>query len=186
MDASKSIISFSEDKLKWMEEQLNNADNGYWWQDIWDSESNPYNVDGTHRLSHRKSLYFNKINNCCLKTEMKFAYWQQLVQGKWNMGTLYGGGPYKVQKQFAEFFNQQKCQSFLDKSLEDWLIIFRTFLIDKDYYGAWHLYSASNAISMSSQAQVFILYSLCYNSRPSAIPHQRIQSSVSPIERSRS
>lgn len=133
METAAHVVTWSEDKLKWMEQQLKLADNGYWLQDVWNPESNPLKaITQVSAKSRQLALHFDKFESVSLKTEVKFTYYEKCRKGEWGYKTIHGGHPYNSISQLSIFFNQySQLKSIVEKSFNEWAILFRTFLTEQ-------------------------------------------------------
>ncbi len=120
MDAR--AVQWSEEKQKTLQEQLT----GSWAKDTWVF----YTQDG----KYWRSLVFN-ITSPSLKIELKYAFWRKFDSGEWNAAG-------KLPRQLHEarhvitWLNQAapEAQSLLEKSLEQWELAFRSFLVKTGKY----------------------------------------------------
>lgn len=133
MEIAAHVVTWSEDKLKWMEQQLKSADNGYWWQDVWQPKDNPLKaITQVSAKFKPQALHFNKFQSSSLRNEVKFAYYQKCCKGEWGYKTIHCGHPQVSIHQLSIFFNQYPLlKSIIEKSFSEWVILFRTFLTEQ-------------------------------------------------------
>ena len=133
MKPVESKVNSWSSKFVLLEQELKSADNGYWSQDIWNPEDSPLRQDYKPGLDLRK-INFTKIKSKLLRTEIKFAYYKKVKSGDWSLQTLHKQ-PYIAQNWLSVLLNKHLyINCFLDKSLDEWTILFRTLLIENNVW----------------------------------------------------
>jgi integrase/recombinase XerD len=120
MDAR--AIEWSEEKQKNFQDQLI----GSWAEDTWILTSR----DG----KHRRSLQFN-VTSPFLKIELKYAFWRKFESGEWSTTGQIARQLHEA-KQVIAWLDQvaPEGKSLLEKPLEQWVLAFRSFLVNTGKY----------------------------------------------------
>lgn len=115
MDAS--AIQWSEEKQKNLQEQLL----GSWTEDTWRFTS--------QNGKHHRSLHFS-VTSPFLKIELQYAFWCKFDSGEWCMTGQIARQLHEA-KQVISWVDQASPNgiSLLEKSLEQWEIAYRSFLV---------------------------------------------------------
>ncbi len=124
------IPQWSANKYQEMKSQLN----GYWEQDIWYPADNPVQDRSKIGKGIGSCVRLNKCPNK-IKLEIKFACYLKIANKEWSAGTLHSNAS-KINR-ICEWLGAKhlNVETLLEKSLEQWLISLRTYLIEtgKDY-----------------------------------------------------
>ena len=125
------IPQWSANKYQEMKSQLN----GYWEEDIWHPADNPLQDRSKMRKAIGSPIYFNRCNKK-IRLEIKFSCYQKALKKEWSAGTIHHNAS-KINR-ICEWLNAKHplTKTLLEKSLEQWLISLKTYLIEIDkYYG---------------------------------------------------
>jgi integrase/recombinase XerD len=117
-----SAIRWSEEKRRNLQEQLT----GSWAEDTWRFTSR----DG----KHRRSLHFD-VRSPFLKIELKYAFWHKFESGEWSM-TGHIARQLHEAKQVISWVDQVAANgiSLLERSLEQWELAYRSYLVEIGHY----------------------------------------------------
>lgn len=116
------IPQWSANKYQEMKSQLN----GYWDEDIWYPADNPLQNLSKGRGA---AIRFNKCTSK-IKLEIKFACYQKVINKEWSASTLHNNAS-RINR-ICEWLGTRhySSETLLEKSLEQWLISFKTYLVD--------------------------------------------------------
>jgi integrase len=133
-------VRFNIDRLRWMEEQLKTADDGYWHQDLWPSSNSPYGsilFQEKRKVNpHAVNWNFAKFSSLeVFKTEIKYYFYAKLRDGRLKPSTVFGHQKDMVFG-MREFFNSvlkthTKYYSFLEINLAQWCFLLEEYTLKK-------------------------------------------------------
>ena len=122
---SANLLSWSEERQQSLREYLQ----GRFASDAW-------RVGPTHRPEKQSTLDFSPLQSNALKLELKYAVWCKFQRKEWN---IEGSAHHKNReclRHIITWLNRvaKETQSLLEKSLEQWELSVRTFLIEAGKY----------------------------------------------------
>jgi len=122
---SVSSLSWSEER----QQSLNAHLQGFFASDAW-------RVGPPHRPERQSTLDFSPLQSNALKLELKYAVWCKFQRKEWN---IEGSAHHKNReclRHITTWLNRvaKETQSLLGKSLEQWELSLRTFLIETGKY----------------------------------------------------
>jgi integrase/recombinase XerD len=160
--------------LQWSEEQQQSLQahlTGFWMQDVW-----TFPRKDSHKRQSPLSFRFTCISPQ-LRTELKYALWQKFACGDWQheMGDEGRVNEVKHINEWLSAVAPTTC-SFLEKSLDQWEISFRSYLVERHLYNRHKtrvLHSSQTYLEKWSEdrricllRQVYTLVYRVYDDRP--------------------
>jgi integrase len=122
---SVSPLSWSEERQQSLHEYLQ----GLFASDAW-------RVGPPHRPERQSTLDFSPLQSNALKLELKYAVWCKFQRKEWNIEATVHHKNRQCLRHIITWLNRVApgAQSLLEKSLEQWELSLRTFLIETGRY----------------------------------------------------
>src|SRR5215472_7119707 len=122
---SVSSLSWSEERQQSLHEHLQ----GPFTSDAW-------RVGPTHKPEKQSILDFSPLQSNPLKIELKYAVWCKFQRKEWNLEGGRNDRNRQCLRHIITWLNRvaKETQSLLEKSLEQWELSLRTFLIETGKY----------------------------------------------------
>jgi integrase len=123
-----------EAKIQWTrtrQDELLSKVQGYWAADVWIFGDCPIKNGNWNSQGYRltREQRFTCVSSR-LNMELKYVCWQKLERGEWKTGSCWKNGQHLTK--LCRFINAvaPNTNSFLERPLKQWEILFRTFLLE--------------------------------------------------------
>lgn len=156
MTANSETVQWSVEKQKCLQDHLV----GEWAEDIW------VFAPTTSKRSDKSYFRFT-LASSSLKVEVKYALWSKFDSGEWKVHTQHGS-QHRALHWLIRWLNSfiPPIHSFMDKSLEQWELSFRSYLVQYGSYrrpGFKHLNAEQEYVGYLQEDHRILLLGQIYN-----------------------